>query len=81
MGEDGPEGGKTACDPTRVGANDHVAGLEGTSPRKKWIKREEVRSTRMLTKYWWSIALAFNRALLLRLPCSERRVGMLPVGL
>lgn len=47
--EDGLEGERTECEPTRFGAKDQVAGSGETMPRKKWMKREEARSTRMLT--------------------------------
>ncbi len=49
MGEDGVEVDRTECEPTRLCAKDQVAGSGETAPRKKWMKREEARSTRMLT--------------------------------
>lgn len=41
MGGGRVAGARTECDAINVGANDQEEGLEGTGPRKKWMKKEE----------------------------------------
>lgn len=41
-------------EPMRDGAKDQVSGVEGTGPRKKWMKKGRVSAALMVEKSWVS---------------------------